>query len=245
MDLLFELFSNLPRQGPGDNESTRKAYSFLKELPPKPTILDIGCGSGMQTLELAIISDGKVIAIDIHQPFLEELSQKAKNLNLLDKIEPLNLSMFDLEFEENSFDVIWSEGALYIYGLENALKDWQKFLKNKGYFVFSEVCWFKDEIPQELRDFWLKEYPAIKSIEMNLKLIAKNNLNIIAHFKLPESSWWDNLYIPFEKNIEKKRIKYADDKTKLEQINEMSIEIDMFRKYSDYYGYSFFITQKQ
>lgn len=245
MELLFELFSNLPRQGPGDNESTRKAYSFLKELPSKPIILDIGCGTGMQTLELARITDGKIIAIDIHQPFLDELTQRAKNFNVFNKIEPLNLSMFDLEFEKNSIDVIWSEGALYIYGIENALKDWQKFLKKKGYFVFSEVCWFKDKIPEELGDFWLKEYPTIKSIEKNLNLIANNNLNIIAYFKLPESSWWDNLYIPLEKNIEKKRIKYANDKIKLEQINEMSIEIDMFRKYSDYYGYCFFITQKQ
>jgi ubiquinone/menaquinone biosynthesis C-methylase UbiE len=245
LDLLFELFSNLPRQGPGDNESTQKAYSFLKELPPKPTILDIGCGSGMQTLELARISDGKILAIDIHQPFLDELTQKAKKLNLFENIEPINLSMFDLNFEKESFDIIWSEGALYIYGFENAIKDWQTFLKNKGYLVFSEVCWFKDGIPKELKDFWLKEYPDIKSIEKNLKIIAKNNLKTVAYFKLPEYSWWDNLYIPFEKNIEKLRIKYSDDKTKLEQINEMSIEVDMFRKYSEYYGYVFFINQKQ
>jgi ubiquinone/menaquinone biosynthesis C-methylase UbiE len=244
LNLIFEIFSNLPRQGPGDNVSTRKAYSFLKDLPPKPNILDIGCGTGMQTLEIAKMTDGKIIAIDFHQPFLDELTQKAENLNLIEKIESLNLSMFDLDFDKDSFDVIWSEGAVYIYGFENALRDWQMYLKNKGYFIFSEVCWFKEDIPEELRNFWIKEYPTIKSIEKNLELINKYNLKTVAHFKLPESSWWDNLYTPLEKNIENLQIKYCNDKVKLEEINQVSIEIDMFRKYSDYYGYSFFIMQK-
>jgi ubiquinone/menaquinone biosynthesis C-methylase UbiE len=244
LDLLFEVFSNLPRQGPGDNEFTRRAYRFLKDLPPNPSILDVGCGTGMQTIELAKMTNGKIMAIDFHQPFLEELTKKAESLNLTDKIKVLNKSMFELDFADHYFDVIWSEGAVYIYGFENALRDWQKFLKSKGYFVFSEVCLFKDNIPRELNDFWLEEYPAIKSIDKNLELIEKYSLKNVAHFKLPESAWWDNLYIPLEKNIEKLRIKYKKDKIKLDGLNRFSLEVDIFRKYSDYYGYTFFIIQK-
>ncbi|TET24313.1 MAG: SAM-dependent methyltransferase, partial [Candidatus Bathyarchaeum sp.] len=43
----------LPRECPGDNESTRKAYLMLEGLPENSRILDIGCGPGMQTIELA------------------------------------------------------------------------------------------------------------------------------------------------------------------------------------------------
>ncbi|NVM05200.1 MAG: SAM-dependent methyltransferase, partial [Candidatus Helarchaeota archaeon] len=53
MDLIFELHTDLPREGPGSNEFTRKAFLMLKNLPQEPKILDIGCGSGMQTIEIA------------------------------------------------------------------------------------------------------------------------------------------------------------------------------------------------
>ena len=69
----WEVHSNLPREGPGDNESTKKAYLMLKDLPENPRILDIGCGPGMQTIELAKLSGGQIVAVDNHQPFLEQL----------------------------------------------------------------------------------------------------------------------------------------------------------------------------
>ena len=78
MQYFYELFCGLPRGGPGDNKSTRKAFGYLKNLPTEPLILDIGCGHGIQTLELAKISKGKIIAIDNYQPFLDILKKKAK-----------------------------------------------------------------------------------------------------------------------------------------------------------------------
>ncbi len=53
MELFFEIHSGLPREGPGDDASTRKAFSMVPSLPASPLILDIGCGPGMQTLELS------------------------------------------------------------------------------------------------------------------------------------------------------------------------------------------------
>ena len=44
-DFFYEIFSDLPRQGPGDNNSTQKAYSLLTGIPEKPQILDIACGT--------------------------------------------------------------------------------------------------------------------------------------------------------------------------------------------------------
>jgi len=53
LDIFFEIHKDLPREGPGGNEYTRKAFYMLGDLPPEPYILDIGCGPGMQTIELA------------------------------------------------------------------------------------------------------------------------------------------------------------------------------------------------
>lgn len=53
MENIFKLHSNMTRQGLGDNESTRRALEAL-ELPQGEIVaLDIGCGPGIQTVELA------------------------------------------------------------------------------------------------------------------------------------------------------------------------------------------------
>lgn len=82
MEYFHELFRSLPRAGPGDNNSTQKAFSCLKSLPSEPFILDIGCGYGVQTLELARSSKGTIIALDNYQPFLDGLEKNAKNTSV-------------------------------------------------------------------------------------------------------------------------------------------------------------------
>ncbi len=245
MDLIYEVFNaGLPRQGPGDNDSTIKAFSYLKDLPLEPHILDVGCGNGVQTLELAKLARAKIVALDNHQPYLDELEKNAKVLNLIDRITVMNLSMFDMSFNAKSFDAIWSEGAAYIYGFDKALEDWQFCLKDTGYLVFSELCWFKENVPREVHNYFTSEYPAMKNVEENETTIKSKGLDVISHFTIPESSWWDNYYLPLEKNINDTRKKYQNDEKILELLEMFRIEIEMFRNYSQYYGYEFFIMRK-
>jgi hypothetical protein len=45
-DVFFEIHADNPREGPGDFNSTKRAFLAMKNLPGKPKILDIGCGPG-------------------------------------------------------------------------------------------------------------------------------------------------------------------------------------------------------
>ncbi len=244
--MIYEVFNaELPRQGPGDNESTKKAFSYLTELPSDPCFLDVGCGNGMQTLELARLTNGRILALDNHQPYLDELDKRIKTSNFSNRITTINQSMLDMKFDANKFDVIWSEGAAYFYGFEKALEDWQFFLKEKGYFVFSELCCFNENIPKEIYDYLMSEYPVMKSVEENITIINSKGLDLIFHFNIPESSWWDNYYIPLEKNIHKLQKKYQNENETLKLLELFSVEIEMFRNYSEYYGYTFFIMRKK
>jgi ubiquinone/menaquinone biosynthesis C-methylase UbiE len=109
----FEVYGTLPQAGPGDDASTAQAYKMIKGLPAGPNILDIGCGPGRQTLELARLSQGQIIALDNHQPFLDKINKDAAKTGLTQYITTVNQDMNKINFPAGSFDLIWSEGALY------------------------------------------------------------------------------------------------------------------------------------
>jgi SAM-dependent methyltransferase len=243
MELFFEIHSDNPREGPGNFESTKRAFESLSNLPDNPLILDIGCGPGKQTLDLLKLSDAKITAVDNHQPYVDFLTNKIFAECLEDQINVYNKDMNDLDYDEHSFDVIWSEGAIYNIGFEKGLKNWQKFLKPGGYIAVTEATWLKENPPNEIFDFWNTEYPAIQEIGANIEIIKSCGYKIINHFKLPESAWWE-YYNPIIKKLIRLKQKYTNDIEALALIDAEEKEIEYYRKYSDYYGYVFYIMQK-
>ncbi|MFC1725798.1 class I SAM-dependent methyltransferase [candidate division KSB1 bacterium] len=244
-DLFFKIFESLPRQGPGSNKYTREAYAALKNIPQNPRILDLGCGSGFQTIELADISNGQICAVDTHLSFLKKLTGYAKQNDNGKNIHAVNGSMLDIGFKKESFDIIWAEGSIYFIGLEKGLIEFDYFLKPPGYIAATEVSWLKKDPPDEVRKYFEEEYPAIKSIEENLNIIKKSGYSVIDHFTLGEDAWWDNYYTPLEKQIDLYLEEYAGDDNALDMLKSLKIEISMYRKYSDWYGYVFYVMQKK
>lgn len=243
-EYLFELYENLPRQGPGDNTSTRKAFNYVQGLPAKPEILDIGCGKGIQTLELARISGGRVTAIDNHQPFLDSLMKSAEEENLADRIYAKNISMMEMDFAHGSFDLIWAEGSIYLMGFSTGLERCRGLLKESGYLVVTEAVYLKPGHPGELKEFWDREYPDIKNIDENIKIIKERKYRLVSHFTLPDQSWMENFYTPMKKQIIGLRKKYAENNIVQNIYRDMEKEIGIFEKFSEYFGYEFFIMQK-
>jgi ubiquinone/menaquinone biosynthesis C-methylase UbiE len=242
-EIFFDIHKNLPRQGSGRDIYTQKAYDMIPKLK-QPLILDVGCGPGLQTIQLAKLSGGKIVAIDIHQPYLEQLRQSAEKEELLDKIEILNKSMLKMDFPEEYFDIIWAEGSIFIIGFEKGLEEWKKFIKKDGYLAIHEMTWLKDNPPQEISDYWEEVYPAITTIENNLEIIKKCNYKLIGHFPLPEDAWWDLYYNPLEKRLKRLELEYKNNNKALDMINEEYKEINLFKKYNEWYGSVFYVMQK-
>ena len=247
--IFYEIHSNLPRQGPGDNQSTAKAFQKLKNMPTVPCILDIGCGSGMQTIEIAKLSNGQIVAVDRHQPFLDQLILAAKKAGLSDRINAVKGDMFNLKYPKESFDIIWCEGAIFIIGFERGLREWRPLLKMGGYIVISELSFFRPDPPLELSDYLKEMYAGLEnseanSIEKNIETAKKADYTVLDTFTIPKSSWWDNYYSPIETKLPILRAKYKDDPEALCCLDSEQKEIDMYRKYSDYYGYAFYVLEK-
>jgi SAM-dependent methyltransferase len=251
MDIFFEIHKDLPREGPGDSVSTRKALSLLKDLPSNPLILDIGCGPGMQTLDLARYTKGKIIAVDNHQPFLEQLHQRALAEGLTGHISTANQSMFELKFPEKSFDLIWCEGAIYIIGFEQGLRAWRPLLRGPnpasgnpgGHVAVTEISWLKPNPPEEVLSYWTAEYPGMRGIDENLRSLRVAGYRELGHFALPPSSWWTDYYTPIEARLPGLREKYCGNPEAKAMLDATQKECDIHRKYSDWYGYVFYLMQ--
>ncbi len=170
--IFFEIHTDLPREGPGKDKFTRRAFEMLPRLD-RPRILDIGCGPCQQTMELARLSEGEVIALEMHQPYLVVLRGKIKEAGLSERIKTEKGSMFDLRFEKESFDIIWAEGSIYIIGFEQGLKEWRRILKPQGFLCVTEVAWLHADPPREIKDFWEEGYPGIASISDSLNAISQ------------------------------------------------------------------------
>jgi ubiquinone/menaquinone biosynthesis C-methylase UbiE len=244
MEIFWEVHRGLPREAPGDPASTEKAYSLITELPTAARLLDVGCGPGTSTFQLAQLSNGQVYAIDLHTPFLEEVARQAKQTDLGERVSAVQMSMNAMGFSDESFDLIWSEGAIYIGGFENGLRDWRRLLRLGGYLAVTEATWLKDTRPEEIEDFWSEAYPQMAGIQANIEKIGRQGYRLVEQFTLPETAWWEGYYGPMQERIDQLRLKYLDNSDAQSQLNAEEEEIEMYRRYSACYGYVFYVAQK-
>ena len=188
-----------------------------------PKILDIGCGSGVPTMELARLSNGEIIGIDIDYFVLDEFNEKIKEAHLSDRVRTIRCSMFDIEFPEASFDIIWAEGVMAVIGFERALRKWRRLIKPKRFLVVHDD---------------------IGDVERKHDLIPLCGYVLIDMFVIPKEVWWSEYYCPLEKKVKALQKKYSNDPEALALLDKEQKEVEAFKNNPQLHGSVFFLMQK-
>jgi predicted N-acetyltransferase YhbS/ubiquinone/menaquinone biosynthesis C-methylase UbiE len=194
-DVLFDLHHGLPRQGPGSDETTSRLLALAGPLPPRPRILDLGCGPGRSALVLAAATGGHVVGLDLHQPYLDQFLDAAGRAGVRDRVSVMRCSMDTLPFPDRSFDLVWCEGAAYTIGFATALDRWRRLLTPTARLVVTELELTGPSPAPATVDFWERRYP-LRSHAANRETTTSAGYTVVAHHPLPESDWWTEYYDP-------------------------------------------------
>lgn len=201
---------------------TRQAFSYLPYMET-PSILDIGCGSGIPAVQLAIISKGKVTAVDIDPKALKKLRDKIDVFRLGGHIKPLRRSLFGLHLEKESFDIVWSEGSIVVTGFEKGLQEWRGFIKPGGFLV----------IHDEINDYREK-----------INCIPVLNYTLMHYFKVSEQVWINEYFKPLEQRIKELQGVYRDNPRVMRILDREASEIELLFKSPEKLATLFYIMKK-
>ncbi|MFE6037531.1 GNAT family N-acetyltransferase [Streptomyces sp. NPDC056452] len=239
INAFFALHHRLPRQSPGSDATTRRLLALAGPQPDRPRVLDLGCGPGRAALLLAAEAGAEVTAVDLHQPFLDELREAAEARGLGDRIHIVRADMADLGgFADGAFDLVWAEGSAYIIGFDTALRDWQRLLAPGGSMVITECVWTTDAPTGEARAFW-ERHGSLRPVAANTAAAVAAGCHVLGVLLQPGSDW-DEYYVPLAE-----RAAAADPSAPgmAQALAATAEELAMRRDHGTEYGYAGYVLR--
>ncbi len=134
-NIFFQKYSQMSRSqqglsGAGEWETLRKLLPDFKDK----RVLDLGCGYGWHCIYAMEHGASSVVGVDISHKMLEVAKEKTH----FPQVEYKCCAIEDVEFPEESFDVILSSLAIhYVADYEILVKKIYRILKSGGKLVFT------------------------------------------------------------------------------------------------------------
>ena len=112
-------------------------------LPAESTILEIGCGSGLTSVQLA--REGYTIqAVDSVDAMIKRTRQHAEEARVGDRVITSIRDVYDLGYPDNTFDLVLKIGvAPWLYSLDKAVREVVRVLRPGGYLIATADNWWR------------------------------------------------------------------------------------------------------
>ena len=245
--LMVDLHRDGARQGPGSDAETLRALELTRlDRTAGLRVADIGCGTGASTLVLArSLPNARIDAVDLFPEFLHILAERARQAGCLDRIETHVASMDSLPFAAGSFDLIWSEGAIYNMGFSEGVEAWRPLLRPGGVIAVSEITWLRPDPPDEIRRHWEAEYPEIATASEKIAVLERAGYDLLGYLVLPSTDWIDGYHEPIDNRLPAFLARHADRPEAAEIADLHRQESDLYRRYHDCFSYGFYVARRR
>ncbi len=201
---------------------TRAAFARLGTPPRR--VLDLGCGSGAVTLELARLCSATVIGLDPDVAAVAEANRAIAAGGLGARVSARVGSLFDRDLDGGSFDLIWEEGVLHLLDPERSLPACQRLLTGDGRLVMHEAhTWFA-------------------SLRARL---AAFGLALVDELALPARSWWTDYYAPLRQRLHERRGALPGGADAAAEIAQLEREIALVEPAPERFDCGFFILARR
>lgn len=120
---------------------TRRLEVMMNQMPSleNKTVLEVGCGAGIISLELAKTAK-KVVGVDVTETALV-FGRKLADLLGYSHVEFKKGDAENLEFEDESFDlIVCSEVLEHLLNTEKAISEFYRVLKKDGTLILTTPC---------------------------------------------------------------------------------------------------------
>ena len=247
LSLMVDLHREGKRQGPGGLEETLLALTMTGiDSSSSIEVADIGCGTGASTLVLADrLQNARITAVDLFPEFLKILGENARAADCSNRVIPIEGSMTCLPFEDESLDLIWSEGAIYNMGFSIGVEAWRRFLRSGSCLAVSEITWLRPDPPADIMEFWEKEYSEMATAAQKIAILERAGYDLHGYLVLPPTCWIDNYYRPTEARIDKFLEKHTGEPAASQLVEMERKEAAMYERYQGVYSYGFYVARKR
>jgi len=112
----------------------------LAELSKGMNVLDVGCGIGGSVRYLSDEHGCKVTGLDLTEEYISVAKRLAELTSMSDKVTFIQGSALELPFEDNQFDLVWTEHTqMNIENKDRFYSEIYRVLKPGGRMVFSDI----------------------------------------------------------------------------------------------------------
>lgn len=146
-----ELLAGLPPAAV-DSFAGVSNVSVFAEIPPGATVLDLGCGAGLDSLIAArrVGPEGRVIGVDFSQDMLARARRAAEEAGL-GNVEFCQTDAEDLPMEDGSIDVALVNGILNLNPMrEEILRELSRVVRPGGAVYVAELI-LLEPLPPDFR----------------------------------------------------------------------------------------------
>jgi len=129
----------------------RRVKMLTGHLRPGLTVLELGCGTGYFTRELAR-SGAEIVAVDVSPELLDIARSNCSAPNVRYEIE----NAYDLRYSDSVFDSVVGSSVLDHFEIEAALREIYRVLRPNGTIFFTEPNMLNPQIAIQKNVPWVK-----------------------------------------------------------------------------------------